>query len=927
VRWSSPEPQDNIYLIAAQFSEYARQAGQVTAMVFLRSPDRSLAGKYLEATARYLEMYSGLIGPYPYKKFALVENFWETGFGMPSFTLLGPKVIRLPFIINSSYPHEILHNWWGNSVYPVYEKGNWSEGLTAYLSDHLMREQQGGGADYRITTLQKYADYVSGSRDFPIAEFRSRHSPSSEAVGYGKALMFFHMLRLELGDDDFTKGLREFYRSYRFRFASFDDLATVFESVSNKALKRMFAQWIEQTGAPRLKVSRPAVSNGDNGFVVSAVLEQVQQGDAYRLRVPLAVTMEGQDRAYQTSVEMTGKKLALKLSVPALPRRLDVDPEFDLFRRLDRDEIPPAISQALGAKKMLIILPSAGREDLLRSYSAFARSLARSGPEETDVKLDSEVKGFPADRSVTIVGWENRFVPQVLEAMFGYDVAVKDRTVRINQTAFPQADHSFVLSARSPKNPDMALTLIASDRPEALAGLARKLPHYHKYSYLAFAGAEPANVAKGRWPVVDSPLSVMIPLKTGAGRKVAMGKLAPRKPLADLAQPFSSERMRETIRFLSSDELEGRGFGSQGLDRAADYIARQFRDAGLLPAGSAEGSYFQTWEDIGPDPGRPATMKNVIGIIPGAKQEFLGQSVVVGAHYDHLGRGWPETRDKDTGKIHPGADDNASGVAVLVELGRAFSKGPKPDRTIVFVAFTGEEAGRRGSKYYVMNERRHSAKDCIAMINLDTIGRLGKNKLLVLGAGSAAEWPHIFRGAGFATSVDVEMAAAELDSSDQKSFQETGVPAVQLFSGPNLDYHRSTDTADKIDIDGLVKIASVAKEAIQYLAERAEPLTKPSQTGTMDTSPAARRKVGLGAIPDFAFSGKGFRLSGVVADSPAEAAGLRAGDVIIRMNDAEVSNLKDFSDFLKTLKPGDTVSIVFLREGKEMNAKARVSAR
>src|SRR5574341_1355825 len=121
VRWNSPEPQDSIFLIAAQFTEYSKPAGNARAMVFLRAPDEGMANKYLDATVKYLELYGGLIGPYPYKKFALVENFWETGFGMPSFTLLGPTVLRLPFIVNTSYPHESLHNWWGNSVYPDFE--------------------------------------------------------------------------------------------------------------------------------------------------------------------------------------------------------------------------------------------------------------------------------------------------------------------------------------------------------------------------------------------------------------------------------------------------------------------------------------------------------------------------------------------------------------------------------------------------------------------------------------------------------------------------------------------------------------------------------------------------------------------------------------------------------------------------------------
>src|SRR5512143_1144005 len=133
------------------------------------------------------------------------------------------------------------------------------------------------------------------------------------------------------------------------------------------------------------------------------------------------------------------------------------------------------------------------------------------------------------------------------------------------------------------------------------------------------------------------------------------------------------------------------------------------------------------------------------------------------------------------------------------------------------------------------------------MVNLDTVGRLGKNKLLVLGAGSAQEWPHIFRGAGFVTGVDIELVSEDLDSSDQKSFQEAGIPAIQLFSGPNLDYHRSTDTPDKIDADGLVKVASVAREVIDYLAGRQGPLTAGPKTGSAaDSLPKGERKVSLG---------------------------------------------------------------------------------
>src|SRR5208337_450421 len=391
VQWESPEPQEGIFIVAARFSEYDRPAGHYTAMVFLREPDSQLAEKYLEATVRYITMYEKLIGPYPYKKFALVENLWETGLGMPSFTLLGPKIIRFPFIITSSYPHEILHNWWGNSVFPEIDTGNWSEGITAYLADCLIKEQEGAGAEFRQATLQKYADYVVGNRDFPIFEFRARHSPSTEAIGYGKSLMFFHMLRQELGDKTFVAGLQEIYREYKFRFASFDDLRKTFEKVSGKDLKWMFDEWILRSGAPKLKLRNVNAHQEENGYVLTAIVEQVQPGKTYRLRIPLAVTMEGKERAFQSQVSMDKGIIELSLHVPAQPLRLDIDPEFDLFRRLDRGEAPPALSQALGAKKMLVLLPASANSSLLQAYREFAVSLGNAGPDTVEIKLDTEV--------------------------------------------------------------------------------------------------------------------------------------------------------------------------------------------------------------------------------------------------------------------------------------------------------------------------------------------------------------------------------------------------------------------------------------------------------------------------------------------------------------------------------------------------------
>ena len=528
VRWESLEPQDEIYLIAARFTEYTQQAGWVAVIAFLRTPDKGLADKYLNATSQYITMYENLIGPYPYKKFALVENFYETGFGMPSFTLLGSKVIRMPFIINSSYPHEILHNWWGNGVFVNYTSGNWSEGLTAYLSDYLIMEQQGKGMEYRQTTLQKYLDYVSTGKDFPLSGFRMRYSAPTESIGYGKSLIFFHMLRQKLGDKDFTAGLQNFYLKNRFRFASFTDIKKAFEDSSKKDLNIDFKEWVTQAGAPEIRLTDVKVTTDKEGYFITGYLKQVQNGEAYHLQIPVAVTMENTERAFQTVLKMDKKKMKFFISLPSRPLRIDIDPEFDIFRRLDKAETPPAISQVLGAKEMLIILPSFASHSLLQAYQEFAKALSNSIADKAEIMLDKEIKKLPSDQTVVILGWENIFLKELDSLLSKYNASIE-------QTK----DHSVVLSAR---DNETALLFIASDTIEALPGLSRKLPHYHKYSYLTFKGKEPENIAKGRWPVHDSPMTAYLPDKNGTITKIEMGKLAARNPLIALPSPFSKER-------------------------------------------------------------------------------------------------------------------------------------------------------------------------------------------------------------------------------------------------------------------------------------------------------------------------------------------------------------------------------------------------
>ncbi|MEK7627498.1 MAG: M20/M25/M40 family metallo-hydrolase [Patescibacteria group bacterium] len=889
-RWVIDKPQEEIYLIAAKFTEYSQFAGNVSAMVFLRNPDNELAKKYLDATAQYLEMYSKLLGVYPYDKFALVENFWETGYGMPSFTILGSSIIRFPFILNSSFPHEILHNWWGNGVFVDCAKGNWCEGLTAYLADYFLKEQSGEGAEHRRLILQKYKNYATSGvgKDFPISKFTGRHSGATEAIGYGKTAMFFHMLRREVGDKIFFDALRQFYREYKFKPASFDDIESVFSKINGRSLKWIFEQWIEWTGAPSLKTQDVIVKKEGEKYVLSAIIEQTQNTIPYRLKVPLVVYMKGVTDPYRMDIDIYGREFQLEIILPAQPIHLNIDPDFEIFRILDRNETPPAMSLMFGAEKISAVLPADAPKLVRSAYSELAKSWRVD-----EIRFDNELSELPNDRAVWVFGWENKFRPDISKALSCYDF-VDDQDVCINGVKLQRNQHSVAVMARNPVNNDYALGWLATDSVSAISGLGRKLPHYNRYGYLGFTGDEPINALKGQWPIVNSPLSILL-------------------ENARDSTPY----IKNCIKYLASKELEGRGLGTMGIDKAAGFIAVQFRRIGLMPAGDNE-SYFQAFQYVDEKSRNSYPVKNIIGIIRGKNDK---ENIVIGAHYDHLGRGeFGVKEEKYKGQIHPGANDNASGVAVLLEVARSLkSQNFQPERNIIFVAFSGEEAGKIGSKYYAMHMNR--GEKCVGMINIDTVGQIKDNKILVIGAQSAKEWKELLERASLVSLLKVDFIPMDLDSSDQKSFHEAGIPAIQLLSGIDLNYHRPSDTLDQINFAGLNEVVKFTEEAVRELTKRN--LTVIINVEEIRSKkPQEKIKVNFGTIPDFTYQGIGYRLAGVKPESPAALAGLQAEDVITKINDADIEDLRGFAETLRVLNIGDKISITFLRNGEKYETEA-----
>lgn len=394
-------------------------------------------------------------------------------------------------------------------------------------------------------------------------------------------------------------------------------------------------------------------------------------------------------------------------------------------------------------------------------------------------------------------------------------------------------------------------------------------------------------------------------------------------------------RLLDDIQFLTDDRLQGRATGSPGADSAASYLARRFSEVGLQPAA---GGWFQSFK-LGRD--APAARlgkaggivgRNVIGILPGRDPVLRNQTVVLGAHYDHLGLGGFGSLDPDsTGLVHNGADDNASGVAGLIQVAARLAASP-PARTVVFIAFSGEELGLLGSVHYV-KEPIYPLAGTLAMVNLDMVGRLRNGRLIVYGARSAKEFPALLDSLNWYAGFDLHAQGDGYGPSDQSSFYAAKRPVLHLFTDLHADYHRTTDDWQKVNLDGLKRVADFTLGLITALANRHHPLTffdlpAPLPNQTAAPNPAAPGYGAyLGTVPDMSGTPGGVRLVGVRAGSPAEKAGLRGDDIITRIGATDTPDLQAMTDALRSHRPGDTVEIMVRRGASVTTLRARLGTR
>ncbi len=318
---------------------------------------------------------------------------------------------------------------------------------------------------------------------------------------------------------------------------------------------------------------------------------------------------------------------------------------------------------------------------------------------------------------------------------------------------------------------------------------------------------------------------------------------------------------------------------------------------------------------------RKGIARNVVGFLPGADPNKREEIIVIGAHYDHLGYGEVGSLAFEPGEIHYGADDNASGTAGLLELARILSlQREKLPRSVLFIAFSGEEEGLVGSAYFVRNPTVPTDK-IVAMINLDMIGRLREDRLSISGLGSSPQWEEIVKAAN-TDGLTLNLSQASTGGSDHTSFFMANIPVLFFFTGMHPEYHRPTDTWDTINYEGQAKVVAMVERVACHLAQREERIafSRPSQPAPA-TGARAGFRVRIGIIPEYSGEANGVLLGGVVPGSPAEKAGLKAGDRIVAVMGKQVKSIEELTQLYDQMEPGKPVEFTIVRNGQEMKVQ------
>jgi len=387
---------------------------------------------------------------------------------------------------------------------------------------------------------------------------------------------------------------------------------------------------------------------------------------------------------------------------------------------------------------------------------------------------------------------------------------------------------------------------------------------------------------------------------------------------AQKSKTAALQDLRVDVVYLSSDLLEGRETGTEGEKLAAQYIATRFEKMGLKPGGS-NNTWYQSFDfKYNPNPhggsgGEDRTGKNVLGYLDNG----AATTVVIGAHYDHLGHGDFSSLAANDKSIHNGADDNASGIAALLHIAEYLkTSGKAKKNNYLFMAFSGEELGLVGSKAFVNNPTLDITK-VNYMLNMDMVGRLNAEKVLAVnGAGTTPAWKEALESIKVG-GIQVKTSDSGVGPSDHTAFYLADKPVLHFFTGQHTDYHKPSDDAEKINYEGLYDVSNYIIALVENLDNKGKlPFTKTKDED--QNRRAASFKVTLGVMPDYVYTGEGMRIDGVLDERPGAKAGLQKGDIILQMGDMQVKDIYGYMEGLSKFKTGEKTKVKVKRGDKMM---------
>jgi hypothetical protein len=498
--WQEEPTVGELALAAGPYQIKERRLGGLLVSTYLYPENAHLADSYLEAASGYLRLFAELFGPYPFTKFAVVENFFPTGYGFPSFTLLGSTVIRLPFMTTTSLPHEIAHNWWGNGVLVDPRQGNWCEGLVTYLADHLLEERKGAtaGRDYRLRLLTDYSLLVPIQQDFPLTGFSSRVDPASRAIGYGKAAMLWHMLRCRVGDEAFFAALKEVFRTRRYQSADWHDFSQALSRSSGQQLDTFMTPWLERPSGPQLSlVDVQRQRQGEKWLITGRV---AQTPPLWPLLLPLR--LETSSGHFDLTLPLTGRETPFHYLSDSPPRQLLLDPDVDVFRLLPADRLPANVNRLKGSRRLMAVTtPGCGA-----SVAGLRRLLESLGQGGSRIITEDELAGEVRDHDLIFCGLP-RNAAELFDLPAGLELG--RGSFGVNNERFGDVRDLLFLVTRQRSAPGLVSALFLPLSPAATEGGVAKISHYGNYATLVFSGGN--NRYKGRTPQQPAGDQVIFP--------------------------------------------------------------------------------------------------------------------------------------------------------------------------------------------------------------------------------------------------------------------------------------------------------------------------------------------------------------------------------------------------------------------------------